>query len=78
MIPGAPYSWIDASGGTELILDDDEFAALPLPFDFNFYDRSFTTVYVCSNGFLSFKGLSPDWNNIPFPSGHLAHHYIVL
>ena len=44
MTPGVPYVWIDTSSGTELFLDDDDFASIPLPFDFTFYDKTFSTI----------------------------------
>lgn len=78
MTVGHPYAWIDASGGTELVLWDDDFAAIPLPFDFTFYDQTFSTVYLCSNGYLSFYDTYPyQFSNIPFPSGDPSHHYMI-
>ncbi len=78
MTVGHPYTWIDASGGTELVLSDDDFAAIPLPFDFTFYDQTFSTIYLCSNGYLSFYDSSPyQFSNIPFPSGDPSHYYMI-
>ncbi|MHA1981428.1 MAG: CARDB domain-containing protein [Promethearchaeota archaeon] len=78
MTVGHPYTWIDASGGTDLMLGDDDYAAIPLPFDFSFYDQTFSTVYLCSNGYLSFTDTSPwQYNNIPFPSDDPSYHYMI-
>lgn len=78
MTVGHPYTWIDASGGTELILYDDDYAAIPLPFDFDFYDQTFNTIYLCSNGYLSFYDSSPyQYYNYPFPSGDPSHYYMI-
>ncbi len=75
---GYSYTWIDASGGTELVLYDDDFAAIPLRFGFTFYDQTFSTVYLCSNGYLSFYDTSPyQYSNIPFPSGDPSHYYMI-
>jgi len=78
MTVGHPYTWIDASGGTELILGDDDSAAIPLPFEFSFYDQTFSTAYLCSNGYLSFIDPSPyQYSNIPFPSDDPSHYYMM-
>ncbi|MFX1479012.1 MAG: CARDB domain-containing protein [Promethearchaeota archaeon] len=78
MTPGAPYSWIDASGGTELYLEDDDYATIALPFDFTFYDKIFSTIYLSSNGYLSFTDPYPiEYNNVPFPSGESTHTYMI-
>ena len=78
MTPGSPYSWIDASGGTELILGDDDSEAIALPFSFTFYDQTFSTIYLCSNGFFSFTDTNPyQWTNIDFPSGDPSHYYMI-
>jgi len=70
MMPGAPYNWIDASGGTELLLGDDGYATISLPFDFQFYNDKFSTIYLGANGYLSFVDSSPsDFSNDPIPSG---------
>ena len=58
-ILGTTYSWIDCSGGTEISLGDDEIGNFNWPFNFNFYDDSYTTadeLSVCSNGFIRLDG----------------------
>jgi hypothetical protein len=52
---GYPYSWIDASSGTELILGDDDSISTPLPFNFTFYDGSFEEIHVITEGYLTFS-----------------------
>ncbi len=75
---GNPYTWIDASGGQELILTDDDYSAIPLPFEFQFYNETFSTIYISSNGYLSFTDTSPYWfYNIPFPSSNPYHAYMI-
>jgi subtilisin family serine protease len=59
--PGGPaFSWIDIAGkGTSLPLfrDDETRGPVPLGFSFPFYGRSFGSVNVSTNGFLSFTSL---------------------
>lgn len=77
MVPGIPYNWIDASGGTKLDLDDDGFAEIPLGFDFPFYDKTFDTVYLGANGYLSFTAPPYDYTNDPIPSGDSDNLYLI-
>jgi len=78
MTAGVPYVWINASGGTELFLSDDGFATVDLPFDFTFYDQTFSTIYLGSNGYLSFTDSTPnDYTNDPIPSGDVDNYYLI-
>jgi hypothetical protein len=55
MVAGAGYNFIDISGtGADLELEDDEEESIDIPFKFKFYDSNYTSVYVSSNGILSF------------------------
>ena len=47
---------IDPAGGTNLGLGDDDAASVSLPFAFPFYGETYTSVSVCSNGFVVFGG----------------------
>ncbi len=68
---GPSYAFVDISTvGTALTLGDNDYAEVPIGFGFKFYGNSaidpnlYNTVFVGSNGFLSFgagsKDLSPD------------------
>ncbi len=60
------FEEIITSDATELDLaGDDEYTALPLPFSFPFYETSFDTVWVSTNGFLAFEPLTSShaWND---------------
>jgi M6 family metalloprotease-like protein len=49
------YSWIDIqTSGTVLGNGDDARYSFTLPFNFNFYGTNYTTVWVSTNGWLSF------------------------
>jgi len=70
------YNWIDVTGGTLLSLSDDSAAEISLPFTFNFYDQSFTSLYVSSNGWFSFYNTYPSsFSNVNFPSTSVEHYY---
>jgi M6 family metalloprotease-like protein len=59
---GPGYAWNDISGtGTLLGYGDDTRWPFILPYSFNFYGTNYDTVWVCSNGWLSF-GADPGTN----------------
>ena len=63
----AEYAWLDATGGTAHNLSDDSFVSVGLPWWFTFYGNAYNTVYVSSNGFVSFGQGSSRWHGIlPF------------
>lgn len=61
-IVNCPYNYYVPSGGTNLTLGDDELKVVPIPFNFTFFDNSYSQVYVCSNGYITF-------NNVPTATG---------
>ncbi|MFX1393724.1 MAG: S8 family serine peptidase [Promethearchaeota archaeon] len=78
MTPGYPYTWIDASGGIELVLEDDDSSTQVLPFDFEFYDTSYPTIFLSSNGYLSFTDSTPEeYENQPIPSSDPDYRYLI-
>ena len=48
--------------------------ALPItiPFNFRFYGVDYTSVWVCSNGYLSFTETTTEWTNESLPSANLG------
>ena len=74
--PGHPYTWIDASSGTELLLGDDDYASTILPFNFTFYDGHFNEIYITTKGYItfSFKFVK---TNPSIPSKHQHHQKII-
>lgn len=68
---GADYDWIDISGsGTALASDADEalYGPLPMGFNFDFYGETYSSVRVCSDGWLSFNAGSFNYDNQGIPN----------
>lgn len=71
--PGAPtFEWIDASGGQLLIMSDDDYEIVALPFAFPYYGNSFNVINVCSNGFLE-SSTATNYSNQPLPYGSILN-----
>ena len=61
------YDWIDATDGTAHNMDDDANKTVSLPSPFTFYDNSYSSIYISSNGFISFGQGYDRWHGtIPF------------
>lgn len=62
------FNWIDATvGGTAHNLADDAYTSVALPWSFTFYGNNYSTLYVSSNGFVSFGQGYDKWHGIvPF------------
>jgi hypothetical protein len=67
---GPVFAWEEiASLGTRLFGGaDDSTARVALPFAFSFYGRTYDSVSVCTNGFLSFVGRDSSLVNTDLPS----------
>jgi hypothetical protein len=76
MTTGAPYSWINVSSGTELILGDNNHIDTPLPFNFTFYDGIHDIVTVTSEGYLTFSFKSV-LTGCTFPTSHPHRQNII-
>ncbi|MDZ4182460.1 MAG: choice-of-anchor D domain-containing protein [Candidatus Cloacimonadaceae bacterium] len=76
------YNWIDVSAtGTEVIgLTDDSFTATPIPLGmtFPFFGTDMTSVYVSSNGFLSFGEGSSSLSNTNIPNSGVPNNIIAF
>ncbi|MBI5058221.1 carboxypeptidase regulatory-like domain-containing protein [candidate division KSB1 bacterium] len=80
---GPIFSWLEISpmaGGpgtpTGLVGDDQAFG-FALPFTFRIYGQDFETVYISTNGILSFDSSSILHNNRPLPVADLGHACVV-
>jgi hypothetical protein len=69
--PGGPavaFQDISATGTLLSMGDDSNQGPFPLGFTFPFYGSDYSSVRVCSNGFLSFTSSSTAYTNAPIPS----------
>lgn len=66
---GPVYNWVEISGtGTALSLADDQLSSpISIGFDFPFYGSEFSSVKICSNGFLSFTTTATAYSNTTIP-----------
>jgi len=68
-LDGPTYNWIDIIGtGTYWDPDDDDYTEVPIGFTFNFYGVDYDTVFIGSNGYLTFDGGDYEYDNFVFPS----------
>ncbi len=64
---GTAFSWIELSGtgSSETFGDDQTKGPYPIGFSFDFYGTSYSQVWVCSNGWLTFRNPSGNTVNVP-------------
>ena len=66
-----PLTWIDATTGTEVFQegdrDDDSTSAIPLGFDFKFYEQTYDQVFIGTNGIVTFQEGSDSFANQMLP-----------
>ena len=69
----APLYWLDIrQQGTALSLGDDQQVSVPLGFDFPFFDATYSSVAVSSNGFLGLSAPYGDYTNQILPAPGLG------
>ncbi len=66
-VQSVPYNWITTTNQTGLT-GDDQTKLFSLPFSFPFYGKNYNSVYICTNGFLSFTSNSNKYTPDPIPS----------
>jgi subtilisin family serine protease len=79
--PGGPsVDWIDISGaGTPVYLGDDDYAgAISIGFSFPFYENNYTSLYIGSNGVLTFGGGNTAYENTGIPNSSAPNNFIAL
>jgi len=78
---GPSYNWVNISTvGTEIVGlgDDDTSGAISLGFAFPFYQNSYTTLYVGSNGILTFGSGSTNRTNSNFPVVTIPNNLVAI
>jgi subtilisin family serine protease len=81
--PGGPaFDWVDITGiGTPVPFtsgDDNNVQGIPIGFNFPFYGGTFTTVNVCTNGWLSFTNTTTDLANDPLPNAGAPENLLAV
>jgi len=80
--PGGPmFDWVDLTTiGTPISLtgDDANQAGVLIGFPFPFYGNMFTTVNVCTNGWLSFTNTTTDLSNDPLPNASAPENLLAV
>ncbi len=71
-----PFNWIDTKTPTGII-GDDQSKGFSLPFTFTFYGVDYNSVYVCSNGFLSFTSNATAYNPQRIPDATVPNAVIA-
>lgn len=68
--PGGPaFEWSDISGtGIPLVLGDDDYKSVSLDFSFPFFGNNYNSMYINSNGFISFGAGYNYHDNSSIPS----------
>ncbi len=77
---GPAYKWIEINSiGTALSLgDDSNSGAISLGFNFDYYGTSFSTINICSNGWLSFNSTSSTYSNMSIPYSGDPNNLLAL
>jgi hypothetical protein len=80
--PGGPvFGWVDiAATGVPVPIAGDDAISLPIPigFPFRYFGTEFTTVRVCTNGFLTFTSGAPSFSNNPLPSPFAPENLLAV
>ncbi len=78
---GPAFNWIDISGnGTPVTFArDDQFVGpISMGMNFPFYGNSYSSIYICSNGFLSFSGDTAAFGNRAIPTAAQPNNFIAM
>jgi hypothetical protein len=76
---GPTYSWINASGGTACSFTSiDDYEKVALPFPFRFYENTYDSIYICTNGFVSFGAGYTSYSNTSIPSTSTPNNAIYV
>ncbi|HET8948036.1 MAG TPA: S8 family serine peptidase, partial [Candidatus Polarisedimenticolia bacterium] len=77
---GPVFAWKDitATGRTAIVAGDDVLSdAIPIGFPFSFYGRTFTSVRISGNGYLTFSDLEAPFDNLPLPNPGITGNLVA-
>jgi len=78
--PGGPtVSWVDiSSSGTTVTPGEDSYVGpISIGFSFPFYTNNYSSLYICSNGMLTFGSGSTDYTNDNIPNTGTPNNFIA-
>ncbi|MBN2829651.1 MAG: T9SS type A sorting domain-containing protein, partial [Candidatus Cloacimonetes bacterium] len=79
--PGGPnFNWVNITMNgfdIDFVADDQMSAPISLGFNFPFWDETYSSVTVCSNGFLSFTGNETSYQNGEIPDDAAPNNIIA-
>ncbi len=78
LIYAIPYNPVTVAGGTNGPSGDDASLNATIPFTFRYYGSNFTTVRICTNGFINFGAANTDYIPIPLPDATAAAGMVSL
>ncbi|MBE3574316.1 MAG: PKD domain-containing protein [Firmicutes bacterium] len=78
--PGGPtFEWVDiTTTGNRVNLGDDSGVSVDLPWPFPFYGGTYTSLSVCSNGYLTFGSTTGDYSNDPIPDDNTPNNLLAV
>ena len=78
-LDGPVYEWVDitADGLIAGTGNDEMLGPFPLGFNFSFYESTYDSVRVCTNGFLSFTSLYPASDNVGIPEPYAPNNILA-
>ncbi len=77
---GPAYNWVDISGdGTPVSLgDDNSVGPIDMGFSFPFYGNSYSSIFINSNGILTFGAGTGSYSNQPIPTSSAPNDFIAM
>lgn len=77
-IGGPVFDWNDISEvGSQVNLSDDDYEQVNISFDFPFYGNEYNSIFISSNGILTFGKGVYDFGNRPIPNASEPNNFIA-
>ncbi len=76
---GPAYAWVAETGGTPCSFSSyDDYEKVELPFPFRFYENTYDSLYICTNGYVSFGAGYTSYSNTSIPSTSTPNNAIYV